>query len=97
MADWTVDYFGPNLVTKDGAKPTKEVLNGKSIVAIYFSAHWVSDIYFSSPLYFSPLLSSSLVIVDIITIFVQIFVYIIYIIFFFFLVPSMPWLHSCSQ
>ncbi len=44
MADWTVEYFGPTLVTKSGEKPTTEVLNGKSVVALYFSAHWVSVI-----------------------------------------------------
>jgi len=31
---------GPQLLTNDGVKPTKEVLAGKSAVGIYFSAHW---------------------------------------------------------
>lgn len=35
-----VEMFGANLLTKDGLKPTDEVLAGKSAVAIYFSAHW---------------------------------------------------------
>jgi len=32
--------LGPNLLTKDGEKPTADVLSGKSAVALYFSAHW---------------------------------------------------------
>ncbi|GLD99319.1 hypothetical protein PINS_up008038 [Pythium insidiosum] len=36
---WT-DFFGPNLLTKQGLKPTEEVLAGKKVVGIYFSAHW---------------------------------------------------------
>ena len=32
--------FGPNLLTKEGVKPTSEVLGGKRFVGIYFSAHW---------------------------------------------------------
>jgi len=32
--------LGPQLLTKEGAKPTVEVLAGKSAVGIYFSAHW---------------------------------------------------------
>merc|ERR1719428_2012332 len=32
--------FGPVLVTKDGEKPTAEVLAGKAGVLVYFSAHW---------------------------------------------------------
>ena len=43
MADWTVDYFGPELLTKDGKKSTKDALAGKTRIAIYFSAHWVSS------------------------------------------------------
>jgi len=42
MADWTVEYFGTTLQTKEGVKSTKEVLLGKKLIAIYFSAHWVS-------------------------------------------------------
>lgn len=41
MAAWTVDYFGPELLTKDGPKPTAEALAGKTRIGIYFSAHWV--------------------------------------------------------
>ncbi|KAJ0403171.1 hypothetical protein P43SY_005165 [Pythium insidiosum] len=36
---WTT-FFGPNLLTKQGLKPTEEVLAGKKVVGIYFSAHW---------------------------------------------------------
>lgn len=43
MAAWTVDYFGPELLTKDGLKPTAEALAGKTRIGIYFSAHWVSS------------------------------------------------------
>merc|ERR1712216_238408 len=32
--------FGPTLQTKDGMKPTEEVLAGKACVGVYFSAHW---------------------------------------------------------
>ena len=32
--------FGPELQTKNGLKSTDEVLSGKKLVAIYFSAHW---------------------------------------------------------
>jgi len=32
--------LGDNLQTKDGSKPTEEVLGGKTAVGIYFSAHW---------------------------------------------------------
>jgi len=38
MADWS--FLGTNLCTKDGEKPTSEVLAGKEFVLIYFSAHW---------------------------------------------------------
>jgi len=34
-----MDLFGATLLTKDGEKPTAEVLEGK-VVLIYFSAHW---------------------------------------------------------
>lgn len=34
------ELFGPTLQTKDGNKPTSEVLNGCEAVGIYFSAHW---------------------------------------------------------
>eukprot|EP00972_Heterocapsa_arctica_P107681 15861171-Heterocapsa_arctica.AAC.1 len=36
----TKDMFGPQLLTKDGLKPTDEVLADKKFVSIYFSAHW---------------------------------------------------------
>ena len=42
MSNWATSYFGDSLLTKDGVKPTADVLNGKSRVGIYFSAHWVS-------------------------------------------------------
>ena len=32
--------LGNNLETKQGQKPTNEVLAGKDVVALYFSAHW---------------------------------------------------------
>ena len=35
-----VELFGDTLLTKDGAKPTAEVLGEATAVAIYFSAHW---------------------------------------------------------
>merc|ERR1712216_244199 len=34
------ELFGPTLVTKEGEKPTAEVLAGKKNVMVYFSAHW---------------------------------------------------------
>jgi nucleoredoxin len=34
------EMFGAKLLTKDGLKPTEEVLSGKAAVGIYFSAHW---------------------------------------------------------
>jgi hypothetical protein len=37
-----VPLFGDTLLTKNGVLPTVEVLNGKSKVGIYFSAHWVN-------------------------------------------------------
>ncbi|KAF0695902.1 Aste57867_13316 [Aphanomyces stellatus] len=36
---WT-KLFGAELQTKEGLKPTEEVLAGKKYVGIYFSAHW---------------------------------------------------------
>ena len=39
MADWTT-LFGSQLKTKEGTKATADVLGGKKIVGIYFSAHW---------------------------------------------------------
>ena len=42
MSNWAVEFFGPQLQTKDGMKPTAEALAGKTRVGIYFSAHWVS-------------------------------------------------------
>merc|ERR1712150_34612 len=32
--------FGQELQTKDGMKRTRDVLNGKKAVLVYFSAHW---------------------------------------------------------
>jgi nucleoredoxin len=40
MSAGLVALFGPTLTTKDGDKPTEEVLAGKTAVGIYFSAHW---------------------------------------------------------
>jgi hypothetical protein len=37
--------FGATLLTKDGEKPTSEVLGGKTNVMIYFSAHWCPPWY----------------------------------------------------
>jgi len=34
------ELFGPQLQTKEGLKPTAEVLQGKKLIGIYFSAHW---------------------------------------------------------
>jgi nucleoredoxin len=34
------DVFGSTLLTKEGEKPTEEVLAGATAVGIYFSAHW---------------------------------------------------------
>ena len=39
MTDWTA-LFGNELQCKDGKKSTNEVLAGKKIVGVYFSAHW---------------------------------------------------------
>lgn len=39
MADWK-SFFGEQVRTKDGLKPTDEVFNGKKVVGLYFSAHW---------------------------------------------------------
>ncbi|OQR89646.1 nucleoredoxin [Thraustotheca clavata] len=35
-----VDLFGVQIQTKSGLKPTAEVFDGKTVVGIYFSAHW---------------------------------------------------------
>ncbi len=32
--------LGTNLLTKSGTKPTSEVLEGKKLIGLYFSAHW---------------------------------------------------------
>lgn len=45
MASWTVESFGPELVTKEGVVPTATALAGKSRIALYFSAHWVRIIF----------------------------------------------------
>ncbi|KAG9414700.1 hypothetical protein AC1031_008105 [Aphanomyces cochlioides] len=34
------EILGAELQTKDGVKPTEELLAGKKYVGIYFSAHW---------------------------------------------------------
>lgn len=34
------EHLGASLLTKDGMKPTSELLAEKKIVGIYFSAHW---------------------------------------------------------
>jgi nucleoredoxin len=39
MDHWTA-HFGDQLLTKEGLKPTSQVLAGKKIIGIYFSAHW---------------------------------------------------------
>jgi len=39
MPNW-VEEFGATLITKEGPKPTADVLAGKKAVLIYFSAHW---------------------------------------------------------
>lgn len=39
MAVFT-EIFGAKLLTKDGLKPTEEVLGGKQAIGLYFSAHW---------------------------------------------------------
>lgn len=38
-ANW-VTFFGEELLTKEGVKKTAVALEGKKLVAIYFSAHW---------------------------------------------------------
>lgn len=37
---WATEYFGPEIITKNGRKPTSEVVLGKKVIGIYFSAHW---------------------------------------------------------
>jgi hypothetical protein len=32
--------FGKSLLTKSGVDSTKDTLNSKGVVALYFSAHW---------------------------------------------------------
>ncbi len=32
--------FGDKIYTKEGLKPTSEVLSGKRFIGLYFSAHW---------------------------------------------------------
>jgi nucleoredoxin len=39
MGLWT-ELLGDELLTKSGVKPTDEVLAGKKVVGLYFSAHW---------------------------------------------------------
>merc|ERR1711939_270273 len=39
MAEFTA-LFGDTILTKDGPKPTTEVLADKTHVMVYFSAHW---------------------------------------------------------
>jgi len=45
MSSWAIEALGPQLLTKEGLKATADVLNGKSRVALYFSAHWVRKIH----------------------------------------------------
>ena len=40
MASPFVELFGATILTSDGEKPTEDVLDGKTNVLIYFSAHW---------------------------------------------------------
>uniref|UniRef100_A0A0G4H5A4 protein-disulfide reductase n=1 Tax=Chromera velia CCMP2878 TaxID=1169474 RepID=A0A0G4H5A4_9ALVE len=40
MADWKSVLLSETLDTKSGKKTTAEVLAGKKLVLIYFSAHW---------------------------------------------------------
>ncbi len=42
---WTTEYFGNELKTKSGKASTEETLANKKVIAIYFSAHWVSCIF----------------------------------------------------
>jgi hypothetical protein len=37
---WKTSYFGDQLQTKEGNKPTTDALGDKKLVGIYFSAHW---------------------------------------------------------
>ena len=37
---WATEYFGPEIITKSGKKSTSEVVVGKKVIGIYFSAHW---------------------------------------------------------
>merc|ERR1712079_281028 len=37
---WQSGLFGSSLLTKGGRKQTEDVLLGKRIVCLYFSAHW---------------------------------------------------------
>lgn len=43
MSNWVEEYFGKEMLTKDGVKDSTSVLGGKSRIGIYFSAHWVSQ------------------------------------------------------
>lgn len=40
MANWAVELFGEELLSKGGKKATEEVVAGKKAVLVYFSAHW---------------------------------------------------------
>ncbi|KAJ1418558.1 putative nucleoredoxin [Ochromonadaceae sp. CCMP2298] len=37
---WKSEFFGPELLTKEGVQPTEQALAGKTRIGIYFSAHW---------------------------------------------------------
>jgi nucleoredoxin len=37
---WAVKSFGDIILTKAGKKSSKEVVSGKKVVLVYFSAHW---------------------------------------------------------
>lgn len=39
MTEWQAQ-FGSEILTKEGKKPTAEVLKDKKRIGIYFSAHW---------------------------------------------------------
>jgi len=39
-ADWAVAMFGQDLKTPDGMRPTRQVLNGKRAVLVYFCDEW---------------------------------------------------------
>lgn len=40
MANWLIEEFGPEILTKNGVQKTEDVLGGKRLIALSFSAHW---------------------------------------------------------